>query len=47
MEKEIEKIFNDTHPHYPPPQKRWKPKAIEATQVATKNREENNSYAAP
>jgi hypothetical protein len=28
-EKEAEKIFNDTHPRYPPPQNRWRPKAIE------------------
>jgi hypothetical protein len=27
QEKEVEKIFNDAHPQYPPPQKRWKPKA--------------------
>jgi hypothetical protein len=30
------KIFNDTHPKYPPPQKRWKPKAAKATQAAAK-----------
>jgi hypothetical protein len=29
QEKEAEKIFNDTHPQYPPPQKRWRPKAVE------------------
>jgi hypothetical protein len=29
QEKEAEKIFNDTHPQYPPPQKKWRPKAIE------------------
>jgi hypothetical protein len=23
QEKEAEKIFNDTHPEYPPPQKKW------------------------
>jgi hypothetical protein len=28
-EKEVEKIFNDTHPQYPPPQNRWRPKAVE------------------
>jgi hypothetical protein len=27
-EKEAEKIFNDTHPQYPPLQKRWRPKAV-------------------
>jgi hypothetical protein len=35
-EKEEEKIFNDTHPQYPPPQKRWRPKAVEVNQIATK-----------
>ena len=34
--KEAEKIFNDTHPQYPPPQKRWRPKAVEENQTATK-----------
>jgi hypothetical protein len=34
--KEAEKIFNDTHPQYPPPQKRWRPKAVEKNQTATK-----------
>jgi hypothetical protein len=34
--KEAEKIFNDTHLQYPPPQKWWRPKAIEANQMATK-----------
>jgi hypothetical protein len=29
QEKEAKKIFNDTHPQYPPPQKRWIPKAVE------------------
>jgi hypothetical protein len=29
QEKEAEKIFNDTHPQYPPPQKKWRPKAVE------------------
>jgi hypothetical protein len=36
QEKEAEKIFNDTHPQYPPPQKRWRPKAIEEKQTTTK-----------
>jgi hypothetical protein len=36
QEKEAEKIFNDTHPQYPPPQKKWRPKAIEEKQMATK-----------
>jgi hypothetical protein len=26
--KRSKKIFNDTHPQYPPPQKRWRPKAV-------------------
>jgi hypothetical protein len=34
--KEVEKIFNDTHPQYPPPQKKWRPKAVEKKQMATK-----------
>jgi hypothetical protein len=36
QEKEAEKIFNDTHPQYPPPQKKWRPKAIEKKQTTTK-----------
>jgi hypothetical protein len=36
QEKEAEKIFNDTHPQYPPPQKKWRPKAIEEKQTTTK-----------
>jgi hypothetical protein len=36
QEKEAEKIFNDTHPQYPPPQKKWRPKAIEEKRTATK-----------
>jgi hypothetical protein len=36
QEKEVEKIFNDTHPQYPPPQKRWRPKAVEENQTAIK-----------
>jgi hypothetical protein len=36
QEKEAEKIFNDTHPQYPPPQKRWTPKANEKNQTDTK-----------
>jgi hypothetical protein len=36
QEKEAEKIFNDTHPQYPPPQKKWIIKAIEEKQTATK-----------
>jgi hypothetical protein len=36
QEKEAEKIFNDTHPQYPPPQKRWRPKVVEKNQIATK-----------
>jgi hypothetical protein len=36
QEKETEKIFNDTHPQYPPPQKRWRPKVVEKNQTATK-----------
>jgi hypothetical protein len=36
QEKEAEKIFNDTHPLYPPPQKKWRPKAVEEKQTAIK-----------
>jgi hypothetical protein len=36
QEKEAGKIFNDTHPQYPPLQKRWRPKAIEEKQTAAK-----------
>jgi hypothetical protein len=36
QEKEEEKIFNDTHPQYPPPQKKWRPKAVEEKQMTTK-----------
>jgi hypothetical protein len=36
QEKEAEKIFNDTHPQYPPPQKKWRPKAVEQKQTTTK-----------
>jgi hypothetical protein len=35
QEKEAKKIFNDTHPQYPPPQKKWRPKAVEEKQTAT------------
>jgi hypothetical protein len=35
QEKEAEKIFNDTHPQYSPPQKKWRPKAVEEKQMAT------------
>jgi hypothetical protein len=35
QEKEAEKTFNDTHPLYSPPQKKWRPKAIEKKQTAT------------
>jgi hypothetical protein len=36
QEKEAEKIFNDTHPQYPPPQKKWRPKDVEEKQRTTK-----------
>jgi hypothetical protein len=36
QKKEAEKIFNDTHPQYPPPQKKWRPKAVEEKQTTTK-----------
>jgi hypothetical protein len=36
QEKEAEKIFNNTHLQYPPPQKKWRPKAVEGKQTTTK-----------
>jgi hypothetical protein len=36
QEKEVEKIFNDIHPQYPPPQRKWRPKAVEEKQTTTK-----------
>jgi hypothetical protein len=36
QEKEAEKVFNDTHPQYPPSQKKWRLKAVEEKQTATK-----------
>jgi hypothetical protein len=38
QEKEAEKIFNATHPQYPPPQKRWRPKAVEINQTAIEDK---------
>jgi hypothetical protein len=35
QEKDAEKIFNDTHPQSPP-QKKWRPKAVEEKRTATK-----------
>jgi hypothetical protein len=35
-ENVVEKIFNDTHPQFPPPQKRWRPNVVEANQMTTK-----------
>jgi hypothetical protein len=42
-EKEAKKIFNDTHPQYPPPQKRWRSMAIEVNQTTMKT--ENKTSA--
>jgi hypothetical protein len=36
QEKETEKIFNDTNPQDPPPQKKWRPKAVDEKQTTTK-----------
>jgi hypothetical protein len=36
QEKEVENIFNVTHPQYPPPQKRWRPRLVEEKQTTTK-----------
>jgi hypothetical protein len=43
LEKEAEKIFNDTNPQYPPPQKRWRPKAVEISQTTTETRNERTT----
>jgi hypothetical protein len=40
QEKEAGKKINDTHPQYPPSQKRWRPKAVEMNQTATKTENE-------
>jgi hypothetical protein len=47
QEKEAKKIFNDTHPQYPPPQKKWRPKVVEEKQSTTKIENKNNTCAAP
>jgi hypothetical protein len=39
-EKEVEKIFNDTHAQFSPPQKRLRPKVIEINQTAAKTENE-------
>jgi hypothetical protein len=39
-EKKVEKIFNDTHLQYPPPEKRWRPKVVEVKQTYTKTENE-------
>jgi hypothetical protein len=44
QEKEAEKIFSDTHPQYPPPQERWRPKAVEMNKTTTKT---DNEIATP
>jgi hypothetical protein len=43
QEKEAEKIFNDTHPQYPSPQKGWRPKAVEISQTASETRNETTT----
>jgi hypothetical protein len=47
QEKKAEKIFNGTHPQYPPPQKRWRPKAVEEKQMATKKENETTLVQHP
>jgi hypothetical protein len=37
------KIFSDTHPEYPPPQKRWRPKTIEEKQTTTKTEDKTTT----
>jgi hypothetical protein len=41
--KEVEKIFNDTYPQYPPPQKGWRPKVVEINQTITKTENETGT----
>jgi hypothetical protein len=36
--KKAEKIFNATHSQYPPPQKKWRPKAVEINQTAIEDK---------
>jgi hypothetical protein len=43
QEKEAEKIFNDTHPQYLPPQKRWRPKVVEISQTTTETRNDTTT----
>jgi hypothetical protein len=47
QEKEAKKIFNDTHPQYPPSQKKWRPKAIEENQTDTKIKNETTFVQHP
>jgi hypothetical protein len=42
-EKKGGKIFNDTHPQYPPHQKRWRLKAIKANQTTTKTEDKTTT----
>jgi hypothetical protein len=42
-EKGAEKIFNDTRPQYPPPQKRWRPKVIDEKQTASKTEDKTTT----
>jgi hypothetical protein len=37
-EKGVEKIFNGTHPQYPPQQKRWRVKAVEEKQMTKRQK---------
>jgi hypothetical protein len=41
------KIFNDTHAQYPPLQKRWRTKVIEANQTATKIEHKTTTMESP
>jgi hypothetical protein len=41
--KRSRKIFNDTHPQYPPLQKRWRSKVVEINQTTTKTENETTT----
>jgi hypothetical protein len=45
-QEKVEKIFNATHPQYLPPQKRWRPKAVEINQTATKDKKAGSQLPA-
>jgi hypothetical protein len=40
-------VFNATHPQYPSPQERWRSKAVETKEVATKMQNKTPDVLAP